>query len=204
MKTRFVGSVLALAVATSLAAQQPAAVAPAPAAAAPVTPEIGTLAPDFTLPAATRYGVLQNPVKLSDFRGKTVILAFFPKARTRGCTIQMHAYRDQYGKLFHAGQDLVLIAISGDPADTLAAWAKDDQFQFLMASDAAGPLTTAKAYGANNGRPTASRMLFVIDKDGRIAHKMVPFREVDPTSYVDLAAVLDKLAPPAADPAKGD
>ncbi len=201
MKKLFVGSLLALAVTTSLSAQQPAAVAPAPAP--PVTPEIGTMAPDFTLPAATRYGVLQNPVKLSDFRGKTVILAFFPKARTRGCTIQMHSYRDQYSKLFHAGQDIVLIAISVDPADTLAAWAKDDQFQFLMASDAAGPLTTAKAYGANAGRPTASRMLFVIDKEGKIAHKMIPFREVDPTSYVDLAAVLEKLAPAPADPAKG-
>jgi peroxiredoxin Q/BCP len=192
---------IGLAGAGALAAQQPAAVAPAPP---PPTPEIGTMAPDFTLPAATRYGVLQNPVKLSDFRGKTVILAFFPKARTKGCTIQMHSYRDKYSELFHAGQDLVLIAISADPADTLAAWAKDDQFQFLMASDAAGPLTTAKAYGAYNGRPVASRMLFVIDKDGKIAHKMTPFREVDPTSYMDLAAVLDKLAPPAADPAKGD
>jgi peroxiredoxin len=42
------------------------------------------MAPDFTLPGATRYGVLAQPVRLSDFRGKTVILAFFFQARTKG------------------------------------------------------------------------------------------------------------------------
>jgi peroxiredoxin len=42
------------------------------------------VAPDFALPGATRYGVLQNPVRLSDFKGKTVVLAFFFRARTRG------------------------------------------------------------------------------------------------------------------------
>jgi peroxiredoxin len=42
------------------------------------------MAPDFTLPGATRYGVLRDPIKLSDFKGKTVVLAFFFRARTRG------------------------------------------------------------------------------------------------------------------------
>jgi peroxiredoxin len=42
------------------------------------------VAPDFTLTGATRYGVLRDPVRLSDFRGKTVVLAFFYKARTKG------------------------------------------------------------------------------------------------------------------------
>lgn len=45
---------------------------------------VGTVAPDFSIPGATRYGVLQNPVRLSDYRGKTVVLAFFFRARTRG------------------------------------------------------------------------------------------------------------------------
>lgn len=45
---------------------------------------VGDLAPDFTLPGATRYGLLQNPVKLSDYRGSTVVLAFFYQARTKG------------------------------------------------------------------------------------------------------------------------
>ncbi len=46
--------------------------------------EVGAVAPDFTLPGATRFGALRAPIRLSDFKGKTVVLAFFFKARTRG------------------------------------------------------------------------------------------------------------------------
>ncbi len=46
--------------------------------------EVGAVAPDFALAGATRFGVLRDPVRLSDFRGKTVVLAFFFRARTRG------------------------------------------------------------------------------------------------------------------------
>ena len=46
--------------------------------------EVGATAPDFSLKGATRYGVLVRPVHLSDFKGKTVVLAFFYKARTKG------------------------------------------------------------------------------------------------------------------------
>jgi peroxiredoxin Q/BCP len=55
-----------------------------PAAPTPPTPEVGTMAPDFTVPGATRYGLLRDPVHLSDYRGQTVVLAFFFKARTKG------------------------------------------------------------------------------------------------------------------------
>lgn len=57
-------------------AQQPAT--PAPELA------VGSVAPDFALPGATRYGTLTAPIHLSDFKGKTVVLAFFYKARTKG------------------------------------------------------------------------------------------------------------------------
>ena len=73
---------LALAAVPALHAQQPAAPPAAPAAPPPL--EVGAVAPDFTLPGSTRYGLLQGPVHLSDFRGKTVVLAFFYKSRTRG------------------------------------------------------------------------------------------------------------------------
>jgi peroxiredoxin Q/BCP len=55
-----------------------------PAAPTYPAPEVGTMAPDFTLPGATRYGLLKEPVRISDFRGKTVVLAFFYRARTKG------------------------------------------------------------------------------------------------------------------------
>ncbi|HXO84899.1 MAG TPA: hypothetical protein VN803_05170 [Gemmatimonadales bacterium] len=63
--------------------QQPTA-APPPAPPAPPALEVGAVAPDFALAGATRYGTLKNPVRLSDYKGKTVVLAFFFKARTRG------------------------------------------------------------------------------------------------------------------------
>jgi hypothetical protein len=50
----------------------------------PTGPKVGEMAPDFTLPGATRYGRLRDPVTLSSLRGNTVVLAFFVKARTRG------------------------------------------------------------------------------------------------------------------------
>ena len=46
--------------------------------------EVGAMAPDFELPGATRHGVLRDPIKLSDYRDKTVVIAFFYRARTRG------------------------------------------------------------------------------------------------------------------------
>jgi peroxiredoxin Q/BCP len=68
------------------AAVLPLVAARLPAQAAPTAPplEIGAVAPDFTLPGATRYGLLAAPVHLSDFKGKTVVLAFFFRARTKG------------------------------------------------------------------------------------------------------------------------
>ena len=77
---------LAIALAATLVARTTAGAQQAPAAAAPsfAAPEVGSMAPDFTLPGATRYGLLRDPVHLADYRGKTVVLAFFYRARTKG------------------------------------------------------------------------------------------------------------------------
>ena len=74
--------VLALAAAALMCAPRAFAQG-APAVTYPA-PEVGTMAPDFTLPGADRYGLLRDPIKLSDLRGKTVVLAFFYRARTKG------------------------------------------------------------------------------------------------------------------------
>ena len=78
MRTTLLAAALVLAGASAARAQQPAA--------APASPplEVGAVAPDFSLPGATRYGLLRDPVRLSDFRGKAVILAFYFRSRTRG------------------------------------------------------------------------------------------------------------------------
>lgn len=78
---------LSWALALALGAAAPAAFAQQPAAPAPPTNpplEVGAVAPDFSLPGSTRFGLLRDPVRLSDFRGKTVVLAFFFRSRTRG------------------------------------------------------------------------------------------------------------------------
>ena len=108
----------------------------------------------------------------------------------------MHAYRDQYAQLFRDGRGVVLLAISVDPADTLAAWARDDEFPYPFASDSGGAV--GKAYGARNEKyGLDSRNLFVVGPDGKIAAVMAPFREIDPQAYKDLGAAIDRVAPRA-------
>ena len=83
MQHRIISKAAIAILAAMLAHGAPAHAQQQPAAKLP-SPEVGTMAPDFTLPGATRYGVLRDPVRLSDLRGKTVVLAFFFKARTKG------------------------------------------------------------------------------------------------------------------------
>ena len=80
-RTAGLATALIASTAAVLAAQQPQTPQPGSAAFAP---EVGAMAPDFSLSGATRYGLLKQPVKLSELRGQTVVLAFFPKARTKG------------------------------------------------------------------------------------------------------------------------
>jgi hypothetical protein len=68
----------------AIQAQQPSPATAAPATPALPIPAVGDMAPDFAIRGATRFGLLRAPVKLSDFRGQTVVLWLFIKARTRG------------------------------------------------------------------------------------------------------------------------
>ena len=81
MPPRVIRAVVALAAIAAFAGHAPALEAQTDSATAI---DVGDVAPDFSAPGATRYGLLRDPVKLSDYRGKTVVLAFFFKARTKG------------------------------------------------------------------------------------------------------------------------
>ena len=101
----------------------------------------------------------------------------------------MNAYRDQYATLFKNGRGVILIALSADADTALASWARDSEYPFLFASDSATLI--ARKYGALASEPgLTNRNLFVVGPDGRITYRAIPFREVDPTAYKELAAAI--------------
>ena len=166
-------------------------------AGAQTAPAVASAAPDFSASAATRYGVLNEPVSLSDFRGKTVVLAFFPKARTRGCTIQMESYRDKYQTLFNGGKDVVVMGISADPDSALVNWAREADFPMLFVSDTEGKI--GSLYGAWNAeRKFDTRALFIVSPEGRITYTTPAFNVLSEDAYAELAAEVGKARGSAA------
>lgn len=196
---RFLNAALTVSLAAFAARSASAQTTPAPAAAspaaAPVTPpppaeiDVGKIAPDFTLDWADSAGAITKPVKLSDLRGKVVVLAFYPADRSTGCTAELTKFRDDYTKLFGAGT--VVVPISNDSIGSHASWAHDMKFPFALASDP--QLTVAKQYGSwNPTRTFASRTVFVIGKDGRILWRNLKFPALNEDAYTELAAEVAK------------
>ena len=108
----------------------------------------------------------------------------------------MEAYRDQYATLFNGGRNVVVVAMSVDADTTLASWARASDFPFLFASDTGGRVGRLyDAHDAKNG--VNERAVYVIGPDGRIAYSVKPFRVLSPGAYTELAAVVDRLSPPA-------
>ncbi len=176
-----------------LAAAAALAVVPAMSAAqAPDTsgvPKVGAQAPEFSAPASTRYGLLKNPLHLSDLRGKTVVLAFFPKSRTSGCTVQMEAYRDRYEKLFDGGKGVVVVSISADADTTQQSWARDANFPMVFVSDSSGAI--GKTYGVFLPKyHMDNRVAFVLSPEGKITYRAMPFREMVDGAYAELATAV--------------
>lgn len=160
------------------------------APSAPPTLKVGDMAPDFTVASVTSAGLTAKPFKLSEHRGETVILAFFPKARTSGCTMQMHAYRDRYADLFKGGKKVTLVGVSVDPDSALTSWAKDDSFQFHFAADV--DRAVGVAYGASTGSGFHKRYLYVIDPKGKISYMAVPFKQASEDAYTELGAAINQ------------
>jgi peroxiredoxin Q/BCP len=122
---------------------------------------VGDEAPEFSLPSATG-----EPVRLSDFRGRSaVVLFFFPKANTPVCTAEACAFRDGY-EAFTAVRAEVL-GISGDAVETQRAFGGRLNLPFRLLSDAGGAVRArygvAKTFGVFPGRVT-----YVIDRQGMV------------------------------------
>jgi peroxiredoxin len=108
----------------------------------------------------------------------------------------MDAYRDQYAQLFGTGNDVKVLAISADADTAQASWARDKGYPVTFLSDLGS--VVGRQYGAfrefPGGKVVDNRTLFIIGKDGKIAHVMAPFREVDPAAYTELGDMVKKAA----------
>lgn len=166
-----------------------ASATPSVAAAQTAGPMVGEMAPDFTIDVVTKDATTPKAFTLSKARGQVVVLAFFPKARTSGCTMQMEGYRDKYAQLFNGGKDVTLIGISIDDAATLASWAQEKGFPHHFGADAGGAVGTK--YNAYNGKYD-DRSLFVVGKDGKVAYVARPFRQMAEAAYTELGAMVSK------------
>ncbi|MFC0862951.1 thioredoxin-dependent thiol peroxidase [Sphaerimonospora cavernae] len=128
--------------------------------------ETGDAAPDFTLRDAD-----ENEVSLESFRGRRVILYFYPAAMTPGCTKQACDFRDNLDAL--TGKDIVVLGVSKDKPAKLQQFRERDALTFPLLSDP--DLEVHKAYGAygeklNYGKKIMGviRSTFVIDADGKV------------------------------------
>jgi peroxiredoxin Q/BCP len=123
---------------------------------------VGSKAPDFTLRSQSG-----EVVSLKDFRGKPVVLFFYPKDDTPGCTRQACAFRDSYeefGKL-----DARVIGISSDSVDSHRSFASKHDLPFTLLSDEGGKVR--KMYGVKSSLGLfPGRVTYVIDEEGVVRH----------------------------------
>ncbi len=123
-------------------------------------------APDFTLLDQDR-----NPVSLSDFSGRRVVVFFYPKAMTPGCTAEACDFRDSYQEFLAAG--MAVVGVSPDPPEDLARFREKDNLPFPLLSDA--DHRVAEAFGAWGPKKLYGREMvglirstFVLGPDGEV------------------------------------
>ncbi len=107
----------------------------------------------------------------------------------------MEAYRDQYASVFRGGRGVTIFAVSNDPAEALASWAKDADFPVLFGSDGDGTAAEAFGVGTRANGMVGSRAVVVVDPEGRVSWATSRFREIDPMAYEELAAAVAAVAP---------
>ena len=145
--------------------------------------KVGDQAPDFTLEASDG-----KTYKLSDFKGKkAVVIAWFPKAFTQGCTIECKSLAANGEKIRKF--NVAYFMASVDPVSDNKGFAEQEKADFPLLSDPTKK--TAEAYGVLNPKGMASRWTFYIGKDGKI---LAVDKAVKPaTSAEDMIAKLGEL-----------
>jgi len=119
----------------------------------------GTVAPDFTVKDTNG-----NTVKLSDFAGKTVVLYFYPKDDTPGCTKEAQSFRDSYGE--YQNKDMVVLGVSTDDEASHKQFTEKFGLPFQLLADTDGAIM--KAYDVDGGG-YAKRVTYIIDSEGKIS-----------------------------------
>jgi peroxiredoxin Q/BCP len=144
---------------------------------------VGDMAPDFAL-----EGTDGKTHKLSDYRGKqAVVVAWFPKAYTQGCTIECKSLAANGANIRKF--DVAYFMASVDPLEDNKGFAAQEKADFPLLSDPTK--ATAKAYGVLGRSGVATRWTFYIGKDGKIAHIDKTIRVA--TSAEDMIAKLGEL-----------
>jgi thioredoxin-dependent peroxiredoxin len=139
-------------------------------------------APDFS--AQDQSGATRT---LREFRGKNVVLYFYPRDGTPGCTAEACAFRDAWDRLHAAGGEV--IGVSMDSVESHRAFAEEHELEFPLLADPDGRIL--ESYGVSSVMGVSSRVTFVIDGSGVVRRV---FENVDPAIHVDeVTDVLESL-----------
>jgi len=153
--------------------------------------EIGQKAPEFSL-----YNSDKNKVNLADFKGKKVVLLFFPQAFTGICTSELCSVRDDIGRYEQA--DAQVIAISVDSVNALNRFKQDQNYNFPLLSDF--NKETSRAYDAIyeqwvlDMKGVSKRSAFVIDREGMIRYAEVSESPADLPNFDAVNTILAQIA----------
>ena len=127
---------------------------------AAAVPQVGQTAPAFSLPSQEG-----GPVSLKDFRGKWVVLYFYPKDMTQGCTIEAHNFQQDLPK--YDQKHAVIVGVSVDSTDSHKEFCAKESLTFKLLADT--DKKVVDQYGSLGARGVASRNTFLIDPSGKIA-----------------------------------
>jgi peroxiredoxin Q/BCP len=142
--------------------------------------KVGDQAPEFSLP-----GTGDRTYRLSDYRGRKLIIAFYPGDFTPTCTKQFCSYRDQGDKL--DGLGAAVVGISPQSVDSHERFAEEKRLNVPLLADE--DKAVARAYGVVAG-PLVRRGIFIVDEEGIVRHRKVALAGLSYESVDDLAQAL--------------
>jgi peroxiredoxin Q/BCP len=132
-------------------------------ASAPAAPKVGDMAPVFSLMSDEG-----KPVNLADYRGRWVVLYFYPKDFTSGCTLEAHNFQQDLPR--YQANNAVIVGVSLDTPDSHKSFCEKEGLGFRLLSDPGAKVSTA--YGSvmeHEGQTYSARNTFLIDPKGKIA-----------------------------------